>query len=305
MKSPTIEEYNLLADIRRRYESDENISLFLKNKQNHDLSDSDIIEISYDLQAGSYIRAYKSAPDFLNAYANEMAELVSPHLEAGYSVLDAGCGELTTSTLLFNKLRLPAIEFFGFDISWSRLYEGRKFQEQYSNSFSKFNIFVAEMKRIPLPTKSIDVLITNHALEPNGADLDLLLEELIRVTRKKLILFEPWYENNSAKGKARMDQYGYIKRLAERCEHLNCTVEKITPMEKVINELNPTACFVVSPATPAETNYRKSEFTVPGTNELLQLKDQFLYTERSGLAFPILEQIPILKMGNKIIATAL
>ena len=41
--------------------------------------------------------------------------------------------------------------------------------------------------------------------------LEALLRELFRVTKKKLVLFEPSYELNSEEGKVRMDRLGYIK----------------------------------------------------------------------------------------------
>lgn len=305
MKRPINEEINLLEEMRARYKKGENISLALKNRKVQGLSDADIIEISYDLQAGSYVDAYEADPSFLNVYTDEMAELVYEYRQAGDFILDAGCGELTVSTLLANKLGMPIRDYFAFDVSWSRLQKGKEFYRQFMNSTDQMNLFVAEMKKIPLPTKSIDILVTNHALEPNGADLDTLLDELIRVTQKKLILFEPCYENNSDEGRARMDKFGYIKGLAAKCEDRNCVVDKIIPMKNVINELNPTACFVISPAASVDTSNQNLEFTVPGTDETLYLRKHFLYTEKLGLAFPILDQIPVLKMNNKIIATAL
>ena len=65
--------------------------------------------------------------------------------------------------------------------------------------------FVADIKSIPLASNSIDVITSCHALEPNGKSLNLLLKELFRVAKNKLILFEPSYELNSKEGKRRKD----------------------------------------------------------------------------------------------------
>jgi len=301
-------EKSLLEQLKEMFEKGENLSQYLKSQNLYSIEAAQIIEMAYDLQAGSYIRLHNSNPEFLEQYTEEMMEIIDPFLTNGVSILDAGCGELTTSTVLLNKISNYSINYHAFDISWSRLFKGKTFQKSYDLNLAKNQIFVADISKIPLPEKSIDIVITNHALEPNGSNLDVLLKELIRVTRKKLILFEPWYENNSVEGRARMDSHGYIKDLVNRCKHYDCIVDQVSAMKNLINPLNPTACFIVTP--PSEKFYKtniKSEtyLTVPGSEERLEFKDQVYFGKRSGYAFPILKGIPILKLENKIIASLL
>jgi hypothetical protein len=148
-------------------------------------------------------------------------------------------------------------------------------------------------------------VISSHALEPNGKNLNLLLKELFRITKKKLILFEPSYELNSIEGKKRMDDLGYIKGIEGSVNILGGVVEKIIPIKNRINSLNPCVCYIVTPPN-CDTKVVKdiSSFTVPGTDYILQNNDPFLLSNDTGLIFPIPENIPILKTGSGIFATA-
>ena len=49
------------------------------------------------------------------------------------------------------------------------------------------------MEQIGLKSNSVDIIYTNHSLEPNGGREEVILKELLRVTNKYLILFEPIY----------------------------------------------------------------------------------------------------------------
>jgi hypothetical protein len=50
-----------------------------------------------------------------------------------------------------------------------------------------------------------------YALEPNRSNLKKLIEELFRVSRDKLLLFEPSYELNSLKGKKEWISMGTLR----------------------------------------------------------------------------------------------
>ena len=196
------------------YKRGENVSLFLKKKYGEFVSLSEIIEISYDLQAGTYIDDVLKNADQANAYWQEIADIVAANTSKIGSLLDAGTGELTTLCGLTNSLNKKPDVVFAFDISWSRLSKGWEYAEKYYPSQHKtINVFCADIASIPLPTSSIDLVISNHALEPNREQQDILLDELLRVAKSRLILFEPCYEINSRQGKSRMDLHGYIRDL--------------------------------------------------------------------------------------------
>ena len=84
--------------------------------------------------------------------------------------------------------------------------------------------FVGEMSGIPLPDNSIDVVMTSHALEPNHRREAQLLGELLRVSQRGLLLFEPSYELGDDAQRANMDQHGYVRSLGDHCRELGVDV---------------------------------------------------------------------------------
>lgn len=231
-----------LAKARKIYAEGRNVTEFLRKEFKENGNTSEIIEIAYDLQAGSYIEYVNLNRVNAELYANELAELIEPHLSEQSSVLDVGAGELTTLSLMLNRINVPISHVYAFDISWSRLYKGRHFFEKNCNSQSiTLFPFVADIKRIPLCSKSVDVVTSSHALEPNGKNLANLLTEIFRVAKNKCVLFEPSYEFNSDEGRRRMDRLGYIKNIEGVVNSLGGKVLDINLLKNIINPLNPTA----------------------------------------------------------------
>ncbi|MBH49017.1 MAG: hypothetical protein CME71_12690 [Halobacteriovorax sp.] len=293
-----------IQELRESYKKGENISLKLQSDGS--LSSEDIIEVSYDLQSGSYTNYVLSNIERANAYALELAQLLDEHLDENDIMLDIGTGEMTTLTLMLSQLKRSPRLVLAFDISWSRIYVGKKFVEKYSKfDNEKVLPFVAEMEHLPCADNSIDVVTSSHALEPNGGKLESILRELFRVTRKKLVLFEPSYENNSKEGKARMDKFGYIKNLADIVESLGGQVLSTTQLHNIANPLNPTYCYVVSVDAARASDDQDFSFSVPGVSTPLFLKDSFYFSEQMGVSFPIIDKIPVLKNSAAILTSAL
>ena len=53
-------------------------------------------------------------------------------------------------------------------------------------------LFTADMKNIPLPDNSIDIVFFCHALEPNHGNEKQIIKELFRITRRYVILIETY-----------------------------------------------------------------------------------------------------------------
>ena len=296
-----------LTKARQIYSEGKNVTEFLRKEFQEKDNTSEIIEIAYDLQAGSYIDFVNADRQRANIYANELAGLLEPHLLNQSSLLDVGTGELTTLSLLLNNLQTQMSQIFAFDISWSRLYKGKDFFNKNCNSKSVIlNPFVADIKQIPLCSKSVDIVTSSHALEPNGRKLSILLNEIFRVTKNKCILFEPSYELNSEEGKRRMEKLGYIKDIEGTVKSLGGRVLDVQLIKNVGNTLNPTACFVIEPPKlVSKIDHNKPRFSVPGTDFLLNREGQFFTSLDTGLLFPVLHDIPILKSEVGILGTAL
>jgi len=293
-----------ILEAKSIFKKGENVTQYLRKKFGNEDNTSEIIEIAYDLQAGSYIRNVKSNFDKADNYANELSNILSNNLEHGDSLLDVGTGEITTLTLVLNKLKTELSDVVALDISWSRLSVGIQFHQEYRRRKFPLKVFVADIKTIPLHEKCVDVVTSSHALEPNGRNLESLLLELFRVTKKKLVLFEPSYELNSKEGKVRMDKLGYIKDIEGTVSRLGGKVMDVVPIRHTSNPLNPTACYIIEPPKHTGKHLDVVTFCVPGTNFELKLDEQYFFSKDTGLVFPVLDDIAVLKTSSAILATS-
>jgi hypothetical protein len=307
-KEPQSRRYFDILQAKTAYGEGKNVTELLRAQANLEANTPEIIEIAYDLQAGTYIEAVNANRDFAMQYATDLANIIEAHIKPSDCLLDVGTGEITTLSLVAQNLGVMPAELFAFDISWSRIYKGLTFaREQMGDRFAQLTAFVADMSEIPLPEKSVNITISSHALEPNGSILPALLMELFRVTRDKLLLFEPCYEINTEQGQKRMDRMGYIKGLDGVVTSLGGTLIDRIALKNISNPLNPTACYIVRPPSRAvlESERTVAEFSLPGSSLPLQRIEDFYFSHSTGYCFPILKSIPILKSSAAVLASAL
>ena len=299
-----------ILEAKKAYKKGINLISELQSQSGCKLNLSSIIEFSYDIQAGSYIEAAKDNMDYLLRYSNELAEIISSKIKETDSILDVGTGEMTTLSHVLSSLDKNPAHCYALDISWSRIFKGLDYAKNNMGiNFSNLTPFVADIREIPLLDKSINITISNHALEPNGKNIKNLICELFRVTSDLLILFEPCYEINSKAGKERMDLLGYIKDIDGVIKGLGGLMIKKIKIINVANPLNPTVCFLIQPPPVAVERKKiiscRDILSVPGTNIPLKSDGEFYFSHETGLFFPILKSIPILKSQNAILGSAL
>ena len=226
----------------RAFREGHNVTATLRAHLGIDRNTPEIIEIPYDLQAGSYVAFADSEPGFMGEYAAQLAGLLGPHLAEGDSLLDAGTGEMTTLAHVVAALTAKPAKIYVTDVSGRRLQVGRQYAASHGLAVTPLR---AELSAIPLPNATVDLVTTNHALEPNGGREKEILSELLRVAKRKMVLFEPCYELASDDAKARMRSLGYVRDLSRYAEEAGGVVQSLTPLPLVHNVLNPTACLVV------------------------------------------------------------
>src|SRR5688572_21787737 len=185
-----MDKIDLIPKLRELYSRGENIIQFLKNQGGKDLNTIEDILISYDFQAGSYIKFAAENPKYVDAYSGEIAKVLNG-LGNFNTLLEAGVGEATILGNVSAKLNASLTTVMGFDISWSRIKYGRHYLKEMRVTA---DLFVGDLFNIPLPDNSIDVIYTSHSIEPNGGKEKEALAELYRVTKKYLILLEPTNE---------------------------------------------------------------------------------------------------------------
>jgi ubiquinone/menaquinone biosynthesis C-methylase UbiE len=233
---------------KQAYSEGKNITELLRQQKNIANNTAEIIEVAYDLQAGTYINQLEKNPTQGFLYSTELAAILNDHISQHDSILDIGTGECTTLSLLIQQLKHKPQNIFAFDISWSRLYKGFSYAKRVMPSdFQKLTLFAGDISEIPCMDKSVNITISSHALEPNGGKLSELLSELFRITLNKLVLFEPCYEINTEEGKQRMDRLGYIKNMDEVVQKLGGKLIDKIKILNTINPLNPTVCFIITP----------------------------------------------------------
>ena len=288
-----------IADLKKLYADGNNIIAHLNSKESSCMTPQEIIEIAYDIQSGSYTKKALSEMERLNIYAKEIFRMAGPLIAPNDVILDCGAGEITTLSALTAFLP-PSIELIACDISLSRLRYGRKFADSYMKEglAKKLKLFVGDMLNLPLPDNSVDVVLTTHALEPNHGSEKMILSELLRVSRKRLILFEPSWENASDQIRKRMKKHGYIRNLPQTISELGCELVSTRALSFSLNENNPTYCYVIEKERRSRSN--SNLFACPKTGNVLHNKNGYLYSD-GGWAYPVIEDIPCLRANNAIL----
>jgi len=139
MKNNQFDYFDILQ-AKKSFKEGGNITDLLKAQKNVDLNTAEIIETAYDLQAGSYIEYTKNNPILVSAYTTELAVLLEKYIGEFDSLLDIGTGELTTLSQIIRRLKIIPKKIYAFDISWSRIYKGLFYAEEFMGmGYKKIN----------------------------------------------------------------------------------------------------------------------------------------------------------------------
>ncbi len=291
-----------LTKIKEIYSKGGNIIKYLKKIKKSSENDVMDILISYDFQAGSYIEIANNNPEYIENYTAALSAYIN-NLGSFGSIIEVGVGEATTIIPVIKKLHTKPADILGLDISLSRILFAKKYA--IANKISNIKFFVSDLFSIALRDNSVDIVFTSHAIEPNGGKEKEALKELYRITRKYLILLEPIYEFASEKGKKRMSEMGYIKNLYQTAVNLGYNVIFYKKFEYIINDLNPTGIIIIEKNKNSNQS-DSAELVCPLSHtELRQHNNCFLYSKSSLLAYPVINNVPILLSRNAIIATHL
>ncbi len=285
--------------IKELFDSGVNIMEYFRNQNNSTQNSIEAIKISYDLQAGSYIKIYQNNIDYNTKYTASIAKIFDKFGKVN-SLLEAGVGEATTMANVVTKMSEMPEFVCGFDISWSRVKHARAFSA--SKEVDSKWLFTGDLFQIPLADNSIDVVYTSHSIEPNGGREVEALKELYRVTSKYLVLLEPAYELASDEAKERIIKHGYVRNLPAIAEGLGYKVIEYRLFDFMINPLNPTGLLIIEKNKYAEP--AKPTFICPATGGRLEMSDSCYFSPDSLMAYPIIDNIPCLLAENGLLASA-
>jgi hypothetical protein len=284
-----MEKINLIQKVKSLYDNGENIIDYLKKIANREQNTIEDILISYDFQAGTYIKYAQDNPEHINKYSTEIANIISG-LDGIRSLMEAGVGEATTLTNVLLKLNNENLSSCGFDISWSRIEKARSYTKALQNIP---RLFVGDLFQIPLADNSIDLVYTSHSIEPNGGKEKQAIAELYRVTSKYLILLEPTDEFATTEGKERMRRLGYVTNLKSVIQEMGLNLVDYKPFPVFTNPLNPTGLYVIKKDHSLLTQ-EKFYFTCPMSGAFLEEYADHFFCRESLISYPKINQIPCL-----------
>ncbi|MEQ1621784.1 MAG: class I SAM-dependent methyltransferase [Methylococcales bacterium] len=292
---------SLMQGMRAAYARGENAMEYAR-QTTHSLGNTpEATLIAYDLQAGTYIAGARANPEANARWCSQLAALLNPFVSRQSSILEVGCGEATTLAGVVSYLSHKPKHALGFDISWSRCAHGIKWLEEKSVAAE---LFVGDLFEIPLADASVDVVYTSHSLEPNGGREEAAIKELLRVARYAVVLIEPLYELASADAQARMQSHGYVRGLKETAEKLGTSVSKYRLLEYCGNPLNPSGVVLIEKSITKSLGDIDLQWRCPLTHSRLLANSAAYYSPETGVVYPVLAGIPLLRSNHAIVASA-
>jgi uncharacterized protein YbaR (Trm112 family) len=275
----------------------------------------------YDAKAGAYINqiemAYKEpfiiksnfkgniqnikSNIFFTEVLGYVEKYVFDRLEKTDSIIEIGAGELTTLARVIATLDEVPKKVGALDISWSRLKVGRDYAESIGVTINK--LLVGDLFSIPLRNQIYDIVYTHYALEQSPHRNEAALSELLRIAKKFLILIEPAYELGDFSERVNILKRDYIRGLPKTIEKMGLNLicyERVSvgPYD------NCAAVYVIQKEKHEENIIcQKNDYICPRSKEILIEVDGFLYAQKAGLVYPILDGIPCLLPSHSILAS--
>jgi len=298
-------DYQEIQKIRKLYDKEQNIMKYLRSQTNHKMNTPEMIAYSYDLQAGNYLEKFKNKS--FNETRKKIGEKISKVIsELGVkTILEAGVGEADTLHHLISSGLLKKTKFFGFDISLSRLLYAQKHLKIHHKKNTK--LFCSEFSNIPLDDNSIDLSYTFQAIEPNHGREEIILKELLRITKHYLVLIEPSYELGTNETRKHIEEHGYCRDMPQIIKKLGFKILKHELFRIYHRMNNETAIIVVEKNKKRNTkrSLTETQFVSPLSHKPFLQQKNYLYCKDDGYAWPIINGIPCLLKENAILASKL
>ena len=213
------------------------------------------VERKYERMAGNYIRKYYERVDepgvywvdgvlrettredhyrrMMNEYARHLANTEFD------SLLEVGAGELTTIAEMARRFG-SGRAYHAIDLSFARVHRGRRFFDDLEAVIIASR---ANAVRLPYADDSFDVVFTAHCLEHMPLDFRDAVDEMVRVARRAIVLFEPSYRLGDSVQKMRMRANGYARGIEDYLHRIEGV--KLWPVRLMRNAsaYNRTAVF--------------------------------------------------------------
>lgn len=293
----------LLLGMRAAFGRGENAMEFARQAIRSEKNCSASTLVADDLQAGSYVEQVLANQEVNDHWCDQLAGVLSPLMDERSSLLEVGCGEATTLTGVLKGLTVTPAQALGFDISWSRCATGLKWLKC---RLRRATLFVADLFSIPLGANSVDVVYTSHSLEPNGGREEEALLELLRIAKRAVVLFEPIYELAPDEARQRMRSHGYVRNLKCTAERVGGLVTDYRLLPYSTRSTNPSGVLVIKKPVGQISNGGNAgeiQWICPFTKLPMRQFAEAFYCMESGLAYPFLGEIPLLRPEHAVLAS--
>ena len=288
-----------IRDLARLYSEGVNINNLLRSGS-YAYSEEEVIRLSYELQAGSYIEEQSTNGLMYSKYATEIADILIGVDPEASTILHAGCGELTSAYTLISRLK-PQQNFYAVDVSLSRLLAGRDYLRTNTSLPTQPNLVVSGLGSLPFSSNCFDVVYTSHAIEPNYNESDIIISELARVSCKYLVLFEPCYETATPQMKLHMDTCSYARNIVQSAtSHGLDLLDQFFMVNPIEPLRNRTSAFVFSKSN-STLQSNAINLTRPGTSEpLSSIEPSTFLSKGNGEIYVSVLGIPLLRSSDAI-----
>lgn len=179
-------------------------------------------------------------------------------------------------------------------ISLNRVYHGKRaFLEKGER---RVQVCKANGVALPYPDGSFDLVFTSHCLEHMPYDFRKAIDEMCRVTREWIVLFEPFYELGGFSQKIRMIAQDYVKNIPRYIRSLEDVSLTDYFLLKNGALFNRGACHILHVKKPPEAQKTIPEFrhVCPWCRSKLREYERYLECERCHHVYFIFKGIPVL-----------
>lgn len=225
---------------------------------------------------------------------DEQAQILK---ESGFgSILEVGAGELTTLTEIAGRIGLDRC-YHGIDISFGRVYQGTKY---FSARVPELDMTAvrADAMSLPYPNDSFDIVFSSHCLEHIPLHYQRAIDEMIRVARRAVVLFEPSYELNGPVQKLRMRAHGYVRGIEDYLRQLPDVAVRPTTLLRHGAAYNRTACHFIDLANDDRARRDgRPQFGCPRCRSILHSMASTYRCNPCSLAYPIIDGVADLGPG--------
>lgn len=294
-----------------------NINIMKYFREHSDVRESnsmDAVLCSYDYQAGSYTDIYKSDKiikgtylykgEYIDLTPGEYTRLAAQGL-AGVmnklefkTMLEVGVGEATTICDILLDLGQKK-NAYGIELSLSRLFYAKKFSEE-----KKVNIdfAVGDMFSLPFDDNSMDLVFTYYCMDAHRGKEKAAISEMLRVSRRYLILVEPTYELGNEETKKRIDEQCYIKNLVETLKDVDADIMEHRLFD-IFTFNNNAAITVLEKRDKKAQESKLILYSCPRCKKKLLRHKGNLFCEDCYHIYPVINDIPILQEDNAILCS--